>query len=241
MCVSVNNIPRVLQEVKSPRVMNAIGALLPQVGMCLVWSQGGTLLSKVLLKVTSFLFISNQPFNKDEQATVYLGSRELEWLFLTCHNLWIMFHLTRVNNERVLVYSPILNIHNSSIPFCACLGAVLSEVRNFPVEPTTFPADATLDILPPPPDNDDDDDKSGEYELSAHGNSPSDRPLACSRSKATGEYNLMVSFLSFLLTSKLTGFECCTARLVPCQIGQASWWALSPEYTMPFHRTPTYE
>jgi hypothetical protein len=52
--------------------MNAIGALLPQVAMCLVWSQGGTLLSKVLLKVTSFLFISNQPFNKDEQATVAL-------------------------------------------------------------------------------------------------------------------------------------------------------------------------
>ena len=65
VCVSVNDIPRVLQQTKSPIVMNAVGALLPRIGVRLKWEQGGTLLSKVFLKVTSFLFISNQPFNKD--------------------------------------------------------------------------------------------------------------------------------------------------------------------------------
>jgi hypothetical protein len=189
----VNNIPRVLQEVKSPRVMNTVGPLLPRTGMSLKWRQGGTLLSKVLLKVASFLFISNQPFNKDEQVAVYLGSRELEWLFLTCHNLWIVFRLTMVNNKRVLAYSPMLDIDNSSIPFRAYLGAVLSADGDFAVEHTIVPVDVTLDASPeeddaedPPPD-DDDDDGWGEYKPSARGNSSSE---------ATGDYNLTVSFLS---------------------------------------------
>ena len=67
----------------------------------------------------------------------------------------------------MLVYSPVLDIANSSIPFRALLGAVLSVVREFPVEATTFPADAILDTFPEedyaedPPSDDGGDDGSG--------------------------------------------------------------------------------
>jgi len=113
-----------------------------------------------------------------------------------------VFRLAKVNNERVLVYSPVLDIDHSSIPFRALLGAVLSVIEGFTVDATTFPTDAVLNTLPEeddaedPPD-DDDDDESSEYKPSASGITFYDGPLTPSQSKATG-YTLMVRFLSFL-------------------------------------------
>lgn len=53
--VFVDDVPRILQEAKSPTVMEALGEALPQNGVNLRWTTGGTLLLKVFLKVGSYL------------------------------------------------------------------------------------------------------------------------------------------------------------------------------------------
>jgi hypothetical protein len=97
---------------------------------------------------------------KDDQAALYLGLRQLEWLFLTCHNSWIVFHLTKIGNETVLAYSPMLDIVDSSVPFRAYFGSVLSVLKQVPVKPTVLPADLVLDTLQE--EDDDDDGESGD-------------------------------------------------------------------------------
>jgi hypothetical protein len=52
--IHVNDVDRILLEAESPTVMKAIGEKLPLIGAHLRWQQGGNLLSKVFLKVTSF-------------------------------------------------------------------------------------------------------------------------------------------------------------------------------------------
>jgi hypothetical protein len=116
---------------------------------------------------------------KDDQAAVYLGLRKLEWLFLTCHNSWVVFRLTKVGNERVLAYSPMIDISNSSLPFRTFLGATLSVIRNIPVRPTVLPVNAIMDMLPEderneerdaePSDDDSDDESGSSYTPSTHG------------------------------------------------------------------------
>jgi hypothetical protein len=86
-----------------------------------------------------------------------------------------VFRLTTVGDERVLAYSPVIDISNSSIPFRAFLGAILSVIRNIPVRPTVLPVNAIMDMLPEDerdeeePSVDDYDDESGSYAPSAHG------------------------------------------------------------------------
>jgi hypothetical protein len=85
--VFVDSIPRILQEAKSPTVMEYVRGRLPQTGVTLRWTPGGSLLAKLFLKVASllptYLKLSDK---KDDQDAVYLGLGRLEWLFLTCHN-----------------------------------------------------------------------------------------------------------------------------------------------------------
>ena len=52
--INVDDMDRILLEAESPTVMKAIGEKLPLIGTHLRWQQGGNLLSKVFLKVTSF-------------------------------------------------------------------------------------------------------------------------------------------------------------------------------------------
>ncbi|KAH8998498.1 hypothetical protein EDB92DRAFT_1835508 [Lactarius akahatsu] len=66
----------VLVEAKSPTVMKAVGESLPTHAFELNWAPGESLISKVLLN-----------------AALHLGLREMEWLFLTCHNYWIICRL----------------------------------------------------------------------------------------------------------------------------------------------------
>ena len=47
----------------------------------------------------------------------------------------------RDNRHLFLAYSPMLSIDDSSVPFRALLGAVLSVVKKIPVEPTEFDPD----------------------------------------------------------------------------------------------------
>lgn len=158
--VFVDSIPRILQEAKSPTVMEYVRGRLPQTGVTLRWTPGGSLLAKLFLK-----------------AAVYLGLRRLEWLFLTCHNSWMVFRLTKVGDERVLAFSPMIEISNSSIPFRAILGALLSVVQDVAVKPTILPVNATMDIFPEDEHEEesgsssenDYDDGSGAYTPSAHG------------------------------------------------------------------------
>jgi len=65
--IYVNNRLWVLQEAKSPKVMNAVRTHLPPIGVKFEWGTStiGSLVLKVFMKVTSFLFISNRLFNKD--------------------------------------------------------------------------------------------------------------------------------------------------------------------------------
>jgi hypothetical protein len=89
-----------------------------------------------------------------------------------------VLRLTKVGDERVLAYSPMINISNSSIPFRAFLGAILSVFRNIPVRPTVLPATSIMDMLAEDegdkeedaePSSDDDGGPSESYKPSAHG------------------------------------------------------------------------
>jgi hypothetical protein len=71
----------------------------------------------------------------------------MEWLFLTCHNYWIMCRLVRDNDHPFLAYSPIISIEGSSVPFRALLGAILSVVKTVSVEPSEFSPDMELDTI----------------------------------------------------------------------------------------------
>ncbi|KAF8815478.1 hypothetical protein BYT27DRAFT_7333909 [Phlegmacium glaucopus] len=120
-----------LLEAKSPSVMNNVRGLLPQNGIELTWAPGQTLALKMLTK-----------------AALCLGLRRMEWLFITCHNYWIVCRLVRDNHHPFLAYSPMISIDDSSVPFRALLGAILSVVKKVPVEPTEFnPNNMEFDTL----------------------------------------------------------------------------------------------
>ena len=71
----------------------------------------------------------------------------MEWLFITCHNYWIVCRLVRDDHHTFLAYSPMISIDDSSVPFRALLGAILSVVKKVPVEPTKFNPNMGLDTL----------------------------------------------------------------------------------------------
>ena len=71
----------------------------------------------------------------------------MEWFFITCHNYWIVCRLVRDDHRPFLAYSPMISIDDSSVPFRALLGAILSVVKKIPVEPTEFNPNMELDTL----------------------------------------------------------------------------------------------
>lgn len=70
-------------------------------------------------------------------------------MFLSCHNYWIICHLvSRHDGEPFLVYSPCSSIENSSEPFRAFLGAVLSVQNGVPVHTSTINPEMKLNYGP---------------------------------------------------------------------------------------------
>ncbi|KIK09865.1 hypothetical protein K443DRAFT_127259 [Laccaria amethystina LaAM-08-1] len=103
---------------------------LPWNGIKLTWTCGQSLVPRMLTK-----------------AALYLGLRQMEWLFITCHNYWIVCHLVKNDHHPFLAYSPMISINGSSAPFRALLGAILSVTKKVPVEPTKFDPNMDLDTI----------------------------------------------------------------------------------------------
>ena len=78
---------------------------------------------------------------------MYLGLRQMEWLFLTCHNYWIVCRLVKDDRHPFLAYSPKISINDSSQPFRAFLGAILSVLNGVEIEPSTFNPNIQLDTI----------------------------------------------------------------------------------------------
>jgi hypothetical protein len=71
----------------------------------------------------------------------------MEWLFLTCHNYWMVCRLVRDDVQPFLAYSPMIDIEDSSVPFRALLGATLSVVEKVSVQPSEFNPHMTFDTI----------------------------------------------------------------------------------------------
>ena len=94
----------------------------------------------------------------------------MEWLFLTSHNRWIICRLVSHPHNPFLAYSPSISIEDSSIPFRALLGAMLSVNNNVSVPASVLsPGVLVLDDIPEEDQGDgsvtedDADDCSGSY------------------------------------------------------------------------------
>ena len=105
--------------------------------------------------------------------------RQMEWLFLSCHNYWIVCRLVRDDDHPYLAYSPAITIEDSSEPFRAFLGAILSVVEGVSVERSVFRENMILDVIEEeeeddgPLPEDDIDDRSGSYQGSSGGSTTS--------------------------------------------------------------------
>ena len=124
------------------------------------------------------------------QAALYLGLRKKEWLFLTCHNYWVVFRLVKGNDESAfLAFSPFLTMEGSSVPFRAFLGAILSAVKGVAVGASVFDRNQPLDTIDEEVEEEssstsDADDCSGEYRAR-----PGQGPVGPTRRRAQGPGN----------------------------------------------------
>ena len=73
----------------------------------------------------------------------------MEWHLLSCHNYWIVCRLARDDDDShpYLAYSPEITIKDSSEPFRAFLGVILSVVKDVPVESSAYSSDVELGII----------------------------------------------------------------------------------------------
>ena len=122
----------------------------------------------------------------------------MEWLFLSCHNYWIVCRLVRDDDHPYLAYSPEITIEDSSEPFRAFLGAILSVIEGAPVERSAYSSDMELDIIEEEEDDgplpeDDIDDDSGAYRGSSGRRATTSRPATRSRGNENTESELIVS------------------------------------------------
>ncbi|KAH9005142.1 hypothetical protein EDB86DRAFT_3037426 [Lactarius hatsudake] len=185
--VTVDDKCVVLVEAKSPSVMKAVSDSLPEHTVKLDWTPGGDLVSRVLLK-----------------SALYLGLREMEWLFLTCHNSWIVCRLVSDNDNPFLAFSRIFSIEGSSEPFRAFMGAILSVLNGAPVQASKFHPPVALDTVPEEGEggssfSPEDIDGSGEYWGRSTANISSTRPITHSR--AAISHDAAESELMFTLSS----------------------------------------
>jgi len=116
----------------------------------------------------------------------------MEWLFLTCHNYWVVCRLVRDDDNPFLAYSPNYSIENSSEPFRAFLGAILSVLKAVPVQTSVFNPDMELDVIPEEEDKgplpeDDVDDGSGAFRGSSGTDISSKVPTTRSRATTSHE------------------------------------------------------
>ncbi|KIL63597.1 hypothetical protein M378DRAFT_659768 [Amanita muscaria Koide BX008] len=108
----------------------------------------------IVISYLRYAFLFREVFPDDQslvskilsKAALCLGLRQMEWMFLTCHNYWIVCRLVR-GDHPYLVHSSEISIKNSSEPFRAFLGAILSVVQGVPVEPSTYSSDMKLDTI----------------------------------------------------------------------------------------------
>jgi hypothetical protein len=71
----------------------------------------------------------------------------MEWLFLTCHNYWIVCHLVRDDGGHpYFAYSPSCRVENSEL-FQTFLGIILSVLNDVPVHNTASNPNVELDII----------------------------------------------------------------------------------------------
>jgi len=123
---------------------------------------------------------------------LYLGLRQMEWLFLTCHNCWIVCRLVRDDDHPFLAYSPKISIEDSSEPFRAFLGAVLSVTKGVSVKSSAFNPDMQLDTIIEDEDEGASyeggiDGGSGAYQGSSSKRSATDPPMTRTRDRAGHE------------------------------------------------------
>ena len=119
----------------------------------------------------------------------------MEWLFLSCHNYWIVCRLVRDDDHPFLAFSPKISIEDSSKPFRALLGAILSTLKGAPVKPSTFNPDIQLDyfvneIDAGPLPEDDLSDQPGVYLDSPSKDSATEPPITHNHSHV--QHRLMV-------------------------------------------------
>jgi hypothetical protein len=144
-----------------------------------------------------FLSITTSVLQRYVQAALYLGLRQMEWLFFSCHNYWIVCRLVRDDDHPYLAYSPKFTIKDSSEPFRAFLGAILSVVKDVPVERSAYNSDMELDIIEEEEDDgplpeDDIGDDSGAYHGSSGGRATTSYPATRSREDENTESDLIV-------------------------------------------------
>jgi hypothetical protein len=184
---------RALCEAKSPSVMKKVGELLPPRGIELEWIHSQSLVRRILGKVRRFSSVTTLVLTKHMQSALYLGLRQMEWLFLSCHNYWIVCRLVKDDDHPFLAFSSIASIENSSEPFRAFLGAILSVIEGVAVESSAFNPDMELDIIIEEDDDpgilpeDDIGDSSGAYPGSSSTGTATGPPLTRGRKRARDE------------------------------------------------------
>src|ERR1700692_3251703 len=113
----------------------------------------------------------------------------MEWLFLSCHNYWIVCRLVKDDDHPFFDYSIITSNKDSSDPFRAFLGAILSVIKGVAVEPSPFNPNMELDIIIEEDDDpgilpeDDIGDSSGAYPGSSSTGTATDPPLTRGRKR----------------------------------------------------------
>ena len=118
-------------------------------------------------------------------------------MFLTCHNYWIVCRLVTDAKHPYLAYSPLISIEDSSEPFRAFLGAILSVIIGVPVERSEYRPDMELDIIPEEHDDGplfeaDIDDGSGEYQGDSDVSASTSRPSRVQNEDVDAESRLIV-------------------------------------------------
>ncbi|KAF8815208.1 hypothetical protein BYT27DRAFT_7226480 [Phlegmacium glaucopus] len=102
----------------------------------------------------------------------------------------IVCRLVRDDHHPFLAYSPMISIDDSSVPFRALLGAILSVFKKVPVEPTEFNPNMELDTLVEQQDEgplpEDDIDDGSAYSASSGEEIANDPPNTCNRHR-TGQ------------------------------------------------------
>jgi hypothetical protein len=117
----------------------------------------------------------------------------MEWMFLSCHNYWIVCRLVKDDDRPFLAYSSITSIEDSSEPFQVFLGAILSVIKGIPVEPSAFNTDIELDTIIEededwgPLPEDEIGDSSGMYPINSSKGTATAPPLTRGRKRACDE------------------------------------------------------